>query len=178
MEPLRSGKASSELLARLLAELPPSPPEVRLGPAVGEDACAIQLHDDLLVAAADPVTLTAQELGTLSVVVNANDVAVTGARPRWFLAVILLPPGSTAETVRSLFSAVADAVEAIGAHLVGGHTEVTAAVTRPVVVGQMLGLAEGGRLLTTGGAAPGEVIVQVGPVPLEGAAVLARESAD
>jgi hydrogenase expression/formation protein HypE len=45
-------------------------------------------------------------------------------------------------------------------------------------VGQMLGVAEGGRFVTTLGAAQGDVVVQVGPVPIEGAAVLAAEAAD
>jgi hydrogenase expression/formation protein HypE len=49
---------------------------------VGEDACAIEIGGELLVAASDPVTLTAGEAGYLSVLVSANDVAVTGARRR------------------------------------------------------------------------------------------------
>jgi hydrogenase maturation factor len=55
---------------------------------------------------------------------------------------------------------------------------VTSAVTRPVVVGQMLGLTELGRLVPTGGLRTGDVVVQVGPAPVEGAAVLAREAAE
>jgi hydrogenase expression/formation protein HypE len=42
----------------------------------------------------------------------------------------------------------------------------------------MLGLAPAGRLVTTGGARPGDVVVQIGPVPVEGAAVLAAEAGD
>jgi hydrogenase maturation factor len=69
-----------------------------------------------------------------------------------------------------------DTLDEIGAVLVGGHTEVTAAVTRPVIVGQMLGMAQRGRLVTTGGAQPDDAVVQIGPVPIEGAAVLASEA--
>jgi hydrogenase maturation factor len=54
----------------------------------------------VLVAATDPITLTTQEIGRFSVSVNANDVAVMGVRPRWFLAVILLPLGTTEARVR------------------------------------------------------------------------------
>jgi len=175
---LGSGKIPVELLARLLAELPSPPPELRLGPRIGEDACAIEVPCGVLVAAADPVTLTAGEVGLLSVIVNANDVAVTGARPRWFLAVILVPPGTTGAGIRDLFAALGRALDGVGAHLVGGHTEVTPAVTRPIVMGQMLGLAEAGTFVATGGIGPGDVVVQVGPAPIEGAAVLAREAAD
>jgi hydrogenase expression/formation protein HypE len=177
MRRLTSGKIPVDLLAQLLAGLPPAPPELRLGPMVGEDACAIEVPAGILVAASDPITLTGEEIGRLSVIVNANDVAVTGARPRWFLAVVLVPPGTGESVVHDLFGGLRAEVARVGAHLVGGHTEVTPTVTRPIVVGQMLGLAEGGRFLPTGGVVPGDAVVQVGPAPVEGAGVLAREAA-
>ena len=160
-----------------MAELPAAPPELRLKPRVGEDACAIEIPAGILIAATDPITLSSVEIGRLAVIVNANDLAVTGARPRWFLAVILVPPGTGESVVRDLFAAVGVALTEVGAFLVGGHTEVTPVVTRPIVIGQMLGLAEAGRFVATGGAVPGNVVVQVGPVPIEGAAVLAHEAA-
>jgi len=175
--PLEIGKIPVDLLAELLAEFPAAQSEIRLGPRIGEDACAIEVGG-ILVAASDPITITAEEIGRLSVLVNANDVAVTGARPRWFLAVILLPPGTGESVVRALFAGLRRALSEVRAQLVGGHTEVTPAVTRPVVVGQMLGMAEAGKFVSTGGVEPGTVVVQVGPAPVEGAAVLAREAAD
>lgn len=54
----------------------------------------------------------------------------------------------------------------------------TQAVTQPLVVGQFLGLAEDGRFVATGGVRPGDVLLQVGPVPIEGAAVLSHEASD
>jgi hydrogenase maturation factor len=110
------------------------------------------------------------------VVVTANDIAVTGARPRWFLATVLVPPGTTGDGVRRVFAEIHDGLARVGAYLVGGHSEVTAAVTHPVVVGHMLGLAEEGRVVGSGGARPGDTVVQVGRAPVEGAAVLAWEA--
>lgn len=177
-DPIAVGKLPTDLLARLVGRLGPLPPEVRLGPGIGEDACAIDLPAGTLVVATDPITLTGRDLGRFSVVVNANDVAVTGARPRWFLATTLLPPGTGERDVEELFVTMQEALTAVGATLVGGHTEVTTAVGQPVVVGQMLGLADPGRTLATAGARPGDVVVQVGRAPVEGAAVLAAEAAD
>jgi hydrogenase maturation factor len=99
-----------------------------------------------------------------------------GVRPRWFLAAVLLPEGTREEEVRSLLAEVRGALDALGAVLVGGHTEVTAAVRQPVVVGQMLGFSPSGRFVRTGGARPGDALVQVGRAPIEGAAVLAAET--
>ena len=178
MSRIPAGKIPVELLARLLAAMGSVPAEVRLGPAPGEDACVIEVGGGALVAATDPITLTTDDLGRFAVAVNANDVAVTGVQPRWFLAVVLLPVGTTEALVEQVFASMHDALAEVGATLVGGHTEVTSAVNRPVVVGQMLGLAEDGRFVATSGAAPGDVVVQVGEVPIEGAAVFATEAAD
>jgi hydrogenase maturation factor len=176
-DPIPTGKLPRELLGRLLERVPASP-GVRLGPALGEDACALDVEGGVLVAATDPITLTTAEVGRSAVIINANDVAVCGARPRWFLATVLLPPGTGDDAVRELFAVMDEALREVGADLVGGHTEVTAAVTQPVVVGAMLGLAEAGRFISTAGARPGDAVVQVGPVPVEGAAVLAEAAAD
>lgn len=175
---LPAGKLPVSLLRELLGRLPPPPPEVLLGPRVGEDACAVEVPGGVLVAAADPITLTTGEIGRLSVIVNANDVAVMGVRPRWFLAVVLLPSGSTEALCRTVFAGIEEGLSQVGAVLVGGHTEVTGAVTQPLVVGQFLGLAENGRFVSTSGVRPGDVLVQVGTAPIEGAAVLARETPD
>src|SRR5438876_6206890 len=136
--PLPPGKLASGLLEQLLATLGPSPGEVRLGPALGEDACVLEVRDGILVAACDPITLTSARVGRYAVIVNANDVAVMGVRPCWFLVTVLLPVGSTEHQVHELFADMRDALAGLGVALVGGHTEVTAAVRQPVVVGQML----------------------------------------
>ncbi|HLK43522.1 MAG TPA: AIR synthase-related protein, partial [Thermoleophilia bacterium] len=131
-----------------------------------------------LVAASDPITFSSSQAGRLAVVVNANDVAVMGARPRWFLAVLLLPKGTNERAVTSLFADLRAALGRVGATLVGGHTEITEAVNQPVIVGHMLGTTTHDGLIRTGGTRPGDVVVQVGQAPVEGAAVLAAEAHD
>lgn len=177
-EPFPSGKLPWRQLGALLAEFGPSPPEVLLGPAVGEDACAIDIRGGTLVAATDPITLTAGDIGRFSVVVNANDVAVMGVRPRWFLATVLLPPGTVSDLVTEIFASMRRSLDEVGASLVGGHTEITEAVCRPIVVGQMIGVSDDGAFVSSGGARPGDRVLQVGAAPIEGAAVLAREAGD
>ena len=168
--PLPAGKLAPDFLARLIEMSLPS--EVALGPRIGEDACAIEVEAGTLVAATDPITLTGAGVGAHAVAINANDVAVTGVRPRWFLACVLLPEGSSREDAETLFAGMRRALDEVGAVLVGGHTEVTGAVRQPLVVGQMLGITTE-RIVPTGGLRPGDAVVQIGPVPVEGAAVLA-----
>jgi len=173
--PLRPGKLPPELLREILANQANLPSEVRLGPALGEDACAIDVPKGTLIAAADPITLTGSDVGAHAVLINANDVAVMGVRPRWFLAVVLLPTGTRECDVRALFDSMRTALEDVGATLVGGHTEVSDAVDQPIVVGQMMGFSADRRFLRTGGVRAGDSIVQAGFAPVEAAAVLAAE---
>jgi hydrogenase expression/formation protein HypE len=174
--PIAPGKLPTALLRRLLADAG-LPPEVRIGPAVGEDACAIDLPGGVLVASTDPITLVGHGAGRFAAIVCANDVAVTGARPSWFLATVLMPAGTVEVELVELFAGMRSGLEGVGAALVGGHTEITPAVNQPVVVGVMMGIAERGRLIPTGGVSVGDAIVQIGAAPVEGAAVLAEEAA-
>ena len=175
---LPPGKLPAAFLRELLAGAAAPSTDVRLPPTIGEDAGVIDIPAGALIAATDPITLTGQDVGAHAAVINANDVAVMGARPRWFLAVVLLPPGTLESDVRALFDAMHAALEALNVTLVGGHTEVTAAVNQPVVVGQMMGLREDGEFVPTGGLSAGDAVIQVGPAPIEGAAVLAAEASE
>ncbi len=171
------GKLPAALLSRLLRRHARAERDVKLGPEIGEDAAVIDIADGALVVGADPITLTGNEVGALAVRVNANDVAVMGVRPRWFLAVVLLPPGTTEAEVEAIFAAMGAVLDEMGIALVGGHTEVTGAVTQPLVVGQMLGWRADGRFVATGTMRAGDAVLQVGMAPVEGAAVLAAEAA-
>lgn len=175
---LPSGKLPAALLRRLLTPFRSDAPELLLPPSVGEDAGVIGIGGGALVAATDPITLTGCEIGGHAVQINANDVAVLGVRPRWFLAVFLLPVGTTEPDVEAMFGNMREALDALDVLLVGGHTEITPAVNQPVVVGQMLGYDEGGKFVRTGGVAAGDTVLQIGRAPVEGAAVLAAEAGD
>ena len=91
MPALPVGKLPPLLLQRLLSAHASDDPRVIVGPQVGEDAAVLDIGDRYLVATADPITFATAELGWYALHVNANDLAVRGARPLWFLATVLLP---------------------------------------------------------------------------------------
>jgi hydrogenase expression/formation protein HypE len=176
MATLPVGKLRPELLDRLLGKFAPADPRVVVGPRVGEDAAVLDMGDRYLVATMDPVTFATDEMGWYALCVNANDLAVRGARPLWFLATLLLPEGRTGpDRAERLFTELGEACAELDVALIGGHTEVTAGLPRPIVVGAMLGEVEKDRLVTTAGAREGDVLLLTKGVPLEGAAILARE---
>jgi len=176
MSPLPVGKLNPNLLQKFFQGLSSRDPRVLVGPKVGEDAAVIDFGDRYLVATTDPVTLVTEEIAWYALVVNANDLAVRGARPRWFLATLLLPEGKSDESsAGALLSQIAEACEELEVSLVGGHTEVTAGLDRPIIIGTMLGEVEKAKLVTTGGAQAGDAVILTKGVPLEGAAIIARE---
>ena len=170
------GKLPQELLARLLSAIPIGDERVVLGPRPGEDAALIDMGEKLLVVKTDPVTFATDLIGWYAVQVNANDLASMGARPRWFMATLLLPETTTPSQVEEVFSQITSACQALGITLVGGHTEITYQLPRPIVVGVMLGEVEKDRVVLTSGARPGDSILLTKGIPIEGAALLARDA--
>lgn len=78
-----------------------------------------------MVAKADPITFASERIGWYAVQVNANDIAMMGGEPRWFLATVLLPEGAIAVLAESIFGQLASACQELGVGLVGGHAEFT-----------------------------------------------------
>ena len=154
---LKNGKLPGGLLQDLIDGLPKTSLDERLiiGPGLGEDAAHILFGENTLLAKTDPITFATDRIGWYAVNVNANDIAVAGGTPKWFLATLMMPPGSTENEVRDVFKQIGDAAHDIGVQLAGGHTEITPAVTQPVICGFMLGEAPTGSTVSASGAQPG-----------------------
>jgi len=172
---LKPGKLPVEILKNCIQLSGAPDPRVVIGPRFGEDCAVIDLGDRYLVTKTDPVTFTSKEIGWYAVNINANDVAVMGAKPLWFQASLLFPVGTGEDTVREVFTQIDAACKDLGIAVTGGHTEVTAAVNQPVVVGDMHGLVEKDRLVTSSGARPEDVVVMTKAAGIEGTGILAEE---
>ncbi len=171
------GKLPPGILERMLAIIPIEDERVRVGPRLGEDAAAIAFDDAYLVVKTDPITFATEHIGWYAVHINANDVAVMGARPRWFLAAVLLPERQTdADLVERIFQDMVSACRELGITLCGGHTEITYGLDRPVVVGHMLGEVPRERLVQKRMEVGDRILLTKG-VAIEGTAILAREKA-
>ena len=175
---MQAGKLPPELLSRLLAGVPADDPRVFVGPRTGEDAALLDFGDRYLAAKTDPVTFATDLIGWYVVHVNANDLAVVGATPRWLMVTLLLPEGVTEGEVQAIFDQILEACGGLGVTLVGGHTEVAYDLPRPVAVGSMLGEVAKDRAVLTAGARPGDTILLTEGIAIEGAAILAREAGD
>lgn len=175
---MKAGKLPSDLLERLLARLP-AHPRLLLGPGIGRDAAAIDLGDGrVLVAKTDPVTFATDQIGRYVVNVNANDVACLGAKPLWFMATALLPEDASPELAEEIFEQMRSACAELGITPVGGHTEITIGLDRPIIAGAMLGETTADALVRSDGAQDGDHIVLTKSIAIEGTALLARDAPD
>jgi len=174
--PLPHGKLPNELLARHLSGLAAADPSVLVPAGIGEDVAALDIGDaDTLVAHGDPITLASWDVAAYAVHVNANDIAASGGVPRWLLATVLLPAGTTASQALALLADLGAAAASAGVTLVGGHTEVSDAVTRPVVSATMMGTMRRADLRDKREVLPGDQVILTKALAVEGTALLAQE---
>jgi HAD superfamily hydrolase (TIGR01549 family) len=177
--PLAQGKLPADLLAACLGEIGTTDPSIIVGASLGEDVAALDIAgDEVLVAHGDPITLTSADLGRYAVIVNANDIATSGAEPRWLLATVLLPAGTSPAEALHVLGEIAATCRDQGIAPIGGHTEITAAVNQPVVCGTMLGVLRRADLRDKRGAREGDRILLTKALAVEGTALLATELGD
>jgi hydrogenase expression/formation protein HypE len=144
--------------------------DVLMGPTYGEDAAALRVGEQVLVASTDPITFAADRIGTLAVTIATNDVAACGATPRWIMPTLFVPENSN--ELDRIASRIDRAAREIGAAIVGGHTEY-ADRERPLVSTTCLGLAD--RYVPTSGADLGDEIVLTKSAGIEAVAILATD---
>jgi hydrogenase expression/formation protein HypE len=171
-----TGKLDRETLSALvLSRTGASNPDLLAGPAFGEDAAAIRIGEETLIASTDPISLAAERIGQLAVAVASNDVAASGGRPEFLLSTVLLPDAdpSRLDTITAQLDAES---ERLGLTVAGGHTEVVAGLDRPLCSLTCLGLAE--RHVSTGGATPGDRILLTKGAGIEATGVLATDFRD
>lgn len=177
-KPFATGKLPLEFMEALFRRYAPHDERLVAGPRIGEDVAVIDMGDRYVVVKTDPITFATDQIGWYVVNINANDIATSGATPRWMLNTILLPEQhTTPPLVESIFEQLHQACDQLGITLVGGHTEVTWGLTRPIIVGVLIGEVARDRLITTANAQVGDHILLVQGIPIEATAVIAREKA-
>ena len=175
---MKPGKLSLENLSHLIKKIPLQDPRVILGPSLGEDAALVDIGEQYLVVKTDPITFPTSKSGWYAVNVNANDIAVMGAKPKWFLATVLMPPSSEYPELTNLMEQIITTCRQLDITIIGGHTEITDSVTSPVISGTMLGEVTKGSEILSSNAEDGDTILLTKGIPIEGCSILATEAKD
>lgn len=173
---LRLGKIPEDTLTRhVLRFVGKKRNDVILPPRYGEDAGIVRIGPSKIVLAIDPITGSHELLGWLSVHINANDVAVCGAMPKWFSSCILLPRDTSISTLRAITEQIHHAAKSLSISVVTGHTEIAPNVSAPIVIGHMTGTLVTRKFITSSGARPGDYIIMSKTAGIEGTAILAND---
>ena len=175
---MKLGKLDNDTLERLILDrFRHTRPESFGAPRIGMDCAMLDLDGDLIVCSCDPITSAdAKHVGALSVHVNCNDAAAGGAEPVALLVTLLLPPSETEETVAMIAEDLQQAAELAGVDIIGGHTEVTDAVTRVTTCTTVIARTPKAKMLC--GVKVGDAIVMTKWAGLEGAMLIASDHAD
>lgn len=169
---MKTGKLDWRFMNKLISILPIEDIDMVMGPAQGEDAAVIRLRDGFLVIHSDPITTGVKRAGYLAIHVAGNDIAVRGVRPRWFLPVILFPATLREEDILEFFEDMNQALRELNGIIVGGHTEVTPGINRPIVSVTAFGYTSK-RVILTRDARPGDLVYIIGRVGGEGVGIAA-----
>lgn len=173
----KTGKFPWSIMNKFLSLLPSMDPDLVIGPMQGEDAAVIRFKDGFLVAHVDPITTGVKKAGYLAVHVASNDIAVRGVTPKWFMPVVLIPRHYSVEEAEELFSDMGKALSEIHGVAIGGHTEVTPGLDRPIIAMTVIGYTNG-RVISTRDAREGDYVVVIGKIGGEGTGVIAWDFGD
>lgn len=176
---MRIGKVPQDVLERLvLSRLGARRPDVLVHSRIGEDCSVIDFGDFVCVVSTDPITGAAANIGWFAVHISCNDVAANGAEPVGLLITVMVPPDACEEDIGRVMGDADRAARSLGVEILGGHSEVTSAVTRLTVVSTALGKARRDSFITSSGARPGDHLILTKAAGLEGTAILAADLAE
>lgn len=176
---MRLGKLDNNTLDKLvLSKLRHVRPEVVCAPSVGVDCAAVDMGGRLAVLSTDPITSAVKNLGRLTVHVSCNDAAAAGAEPIGLLVTLLAPPSATEAELDEVMTELSQTAALENVEILGGHTEVTDAVTRIITCATVLAKANERGVLTPGGMKAGDSLILTKHAGIEGASILASEFSD
>ena len=173
---LKVGKLDSDLLKKsVIDKITFKRPEVLVRAGVGEDCAVIDFGEYECVMSTDPITASVQDIGRLAIHISCNDIASNGIQPVGIMLAVMLPIGTTKKDVENIMAQAAEAAEACGVEIIGGHTEVTPAVNKPVIVSTAIGRGKKWQSASAEDIQVGDYIIMTKSAGLEGTGIIASD---
>lgn len=170
------GKVPNELLEKLVfSNIKYKRDEVLARPGIGEDTGVMDLGGDLCVVSTDPITGATKGLGALAIHVSCNDAATRGAEPIGILLTILCPPGTTENDLEQIMKDAGAAAGDARVEIIGGHSEITDAVTRIVLSSTVIAKLKREHFKGYQGISSGDKVILTKWIGLEGTHILTSE---
>ncbi|WP_029231288.1 AIR synthase-related protein [Butyrivibrio sp. VCB2006] len=176
---MRFGKITENALKRSVLKQLRTEFKNKMSAAVGTD-CAFSESKRTFSTIA-PVTVDVQDAGYYGVVKAVNGLVSQGLTTDHVEVSVLLPSDAEEPVLKKIVKDAIDGAKACGVVYAGGHTEVTAAVNRPIVTVSGVGYYNDSReneekeVLFSSKPAAGQSLVITKWVAMEGTAMLASE---
>jgi len=171
---MKAGKLPPELLEELvLDKLTARRPEVIVHSTTGQDSCFISTNGLPVVMSTDPITGEVERIGWFAIHVACNDLAANGAEPIGVMLTILLPVGTSVDQIDEIMTDASAAATELNIDILGGHTEITDSVNRPVISTTAIGKPLGYPYVVSEAVYAGLDIVLTKGAGIEGTAILA-----
>lgn len=154
---------------------------VLIGPQHGVDAAVLDIGGDRVMVVAEDPTFGMPSLipyfGWSIVHICASDVAVLGVKPQYMTICLMLPPGTAADTLDTIWTQIHEESERLGIAIVGGHTGVYPGISFPLNGGcTVWGFGNASQITAPCNAREGDHLILTKGVAIEAAAVLAVQA--
>jgi len=176
---LEIGKlAGNKLKKTILDKIDHFRSDVLVPAGPGEDSAVIDLGDSLLVVSSDPITGAEKNAGYLAVNVACNDIAAAGAEPFGIQVVLLLPSSLSEDRSEKLMEEIVATAKKMEIEVLGGHTEITDLVQKPIITITALGRAQKEEMCSSSAAEAGDILYISKGMGIEGSYILASDYQD
>ncbi len=166
------GKVSYEKLNKIVFKrLGKKDRDIIVGPKVGEDSASIKIGKKFLVVSSDPIIFAEDRIGALGIHIAANDVAASGAVPRWMSVVLFLPDNP--KVLDKITKQLHREAKRLGISIIGGHSEYAPEIRRPFISLTCFGITN--RFIPTSGAKPGDKIILTKGAAIEATGIIATD---
>lgn len=174
---MKLGKVSESVLKRsILKNLDQNNCKEFGFPQVDNDGGILDVPEDyMLVATTDPITTAVHNIPALAIHNVVNDLVVMGAKPKAVLLTILLSPEKRESYLKRWMEEIRIICKKYGIKILGGHTETSNAVNRPILSVTGLGWLEKEYYATKEGIRAGQDIVMTKGIGIEGTAIMAYD---
>lgn len=177
---MNQGKIPENVLKRsILKYIPNMPREAFSKPGVGVDFCCLDCDDDSeMIFSSYVCSGFPEDIRFSCLKKGANNLYAANSTPVGVMLSILFPIDTEEPDIQNMMKFLSSEAKELGMGILGGHTEISADVSKPVINVTSVGKVKKGQKITSQGAHPEEDVVITKWVGLEGTVILADRYKD
>ncbi len=174
---MKTGKLDSELLKKIVFEhIEYKSKDVLVRPGIGKDCAIVDYGENVCVLSTDPITGATNEVGRLAVHISCNDIASEGLEPLGIMLAIMVPEGTTESEIDDIMKQAGEEAGKLKVEIIGGHTEITNAVNKTIIVSTAIGKASKERYENRDDVKSGDAVILTKLAGLEGTGIIAYDN--